>query len=110
MRRAALITSLRNVGYGASNVTIIRLRHGGRRFAVTGRAPLLASISSFQSDSLDAIEGVRQNLQESFRLTCHSRFPHDLARINHAEGRPLPRREQWAGKDDRGELDTETRN
>ena len=42
MRRAALITSLRNVGYGASNVTIFRLRHGGRRFAVTGRAPLRA--------------------------------------------------------------------
>ena len=80
MRRAALITSLRNVGYGASNVTIFRLRHGGRRFTVTGRAPLLASMSSFQSDSLDAIEGVRQDPQESFMLTCHPRFPHDLAR------------------------------
>jgi hypothetical protein len=80
MRRATLITSLRNVGYGASNVTIFRLRHGGRRFVVTGRAPLLASMSSFQSDSLDAIESARQNLQETFRLACHPRFPHDLAR------------------------------
>src|SRR5436190_11068346 len=37
----------------------------------------------FQSNSLEAIDAVRQNLQESFRLTCHSCFPHDLARIIH---------------------------
>jgi hypothetical protein len=39
--------------------------------------------SSFQPNSLEAIDGVRQNLQESFRLTRHPRFPHDLARIIH---------------------------
>src|SRR5215831_15054862 len=47
---------------------------------------------SFQSNSLEAIEGVRQNLQESFRLTCHPRFPHYLARVIHnADARFLDR-------------------
>src|SRR5262249_49158860 len=42
--------------------------------------------------SLEAIDGVRQNLQESFRLTRHPRFPHDLARIIHnADARFLDR-------------------
>src|SRR5262249_34442290 len=48
--------------------------------------------SSFQPDSLEAIDGVRQNLQQSFRLTRHPRFPHDLARIIHnADARLLDR-------------------
>src|SRR5262249_33645152 len=48
--------------------------------------------SSFQPNSLEAIDGVRQNLQQSFRFTCHPRFPHDLARIIHnADARFLDR-------------------
>src|SRR6266568_7636513 len=48
--------------------------------------------SSFQPNSLEAIDGVRQNLQESFRLTRHPRFPHGLARIIHdADARLLDR-------------------
>jgi hypothetical protein len=43
-------------------------------------------------NSLEAIDGVRQHLQESFRLTRHSHFPHDLARIIHdADARLLDR-------------------
>src|SRR5215472_12612728 len=48
--------------------------------------------SGFQSNSLEAIDGVRQHLQEGFRLTRHPRFPHDLARIIHdADARFLDR-------------------
>src|SRR5215470_6437545 len=40
----------------------------------------------------EAIDGVRQYLQESFRLTRHPRFPHDLACIIHdADARFLDR-------------------
>src|SRR5947209_2622370 len=48
--------------------------------------------SSFESNSLEAIDGVRQHLQQGFRLTRHFRFPHDLARIIHdADARFLDR-------------------
>src|SRR5258708_9503429 len=48
--------------------------------------------SSFQPNALEAIGIVRQHLQESFRLTRHPRFPHDLARIVHnADARFLDR-------------------
>src|SRR6266511_4472552 len=55
--------------------------------------PMLArQRSSFEPNSLEAIDGVRQNLQESFRLTRHPRFPHDLVRIIHdADARLLDR-------------------
>src|SRR5215471_7594094 len=39
--------------------------------------------SGFQPNSLEAIDGVRQHLQESFRLTRHPRFPHDLTCVIH---------------------------
>src|SRR6516162_4741174 len=45
-----------------------------------------------QPNSLEAIDGLRKHLQESFRLTRHSRFPHDVARIIHnADARLLDR-------------------
>src|SRR5262249_45762160 len=45
-----------------------------------------------QANSLEASGGVRQHLQEGFRLTRHPRFPHDLARIIHdADARFLDR-------------------
>src|SRR5207342_3664149 len=48
--------------------------------------------SSFQPNSLEAINGIRKHLQESFGLTRHSHFPHDLARIIHnADARFLDR-------------------
>src|SRR6266568_796865 len=48
--------------------------------------------SSFQPNALEAIDGVRQHLQESFRLTRHSRFPRSLAHIIHnADARFLDR-------------------
>src|SRR5262249_38321959 len=48
--------------------------------------------SGFQPDSLEAIDGVRQHLQQSLRLTRRPRFPHDLARIIHnADARFLDR-------------------
>src|SRR6516225_6535418 len=48
--------------------------------------------SSFQSNSLEPIDVVRQHLQESFRLTRHPRFPHDLTRVIHdADARFLDR-------------------
>jgi hypothetical protein len=48
--------------------------------------------SGFQPNPLEAIDGVRQHLQQSFRLTRHSRFSNDLARIIHdADARFLDR-------------------
>src|SRR5215831_8856187 len=48
--------------------------------------------SSFQPNSLEAINGIRKHLQQSFGLTRHSHFPHDLARIIHnADARFLDR-------------------
>jgi hypothetical protein len=42
-----------------------------------------------------AIDGVGQDLQKSFRLTRHPRFPHDVARIIHnADARLLDRNVQ----------------
>src|SRR5499426_4089376 len=65
--------------------------HRQARFGQNAVKPLRQR-SGFQPNSLEAIEGVRQNLQESFRLTCHPRFPHDLARIIHnADARLLDR-------------------
>src|SRR5262249_13455531 len=65
--------------------------HRQARFGENAVKPLRQR-SSFQPDSLEAIDGVRQNLQQSFRLTRHPRFPHDLARIIHnADARLLDR-------------------
>src|SRR6266480_2366771 len=65
--------------------------HWQARFGENAVKPLRQR-SSFQPNSLEAIDGVRQNLQESFRLTRHPRFPHDLARIIHdADTRLLDR-------------------
>src|SRR6266508_2976057 len=63
--------------------------HWQARFGENAVKPLRQR-SSFQPNSLEVVEG--QNLQESFRLTCHSRFLHDLARIIHnADARLLDR-------------------
>src|SRR6266550_9429187 len=35
----------------------------------------------FQSDPLEAVDRVPQNLQQSFRLACYLHFPHDPARV-----------------------------
>jgi hypothetical protein len=60
----------------------LNTNHWQARFGENAVKPLRQR-SSFQLNSLEAIDGVRQNLQESFRLTRHPRFPHDLARIIH---------------------------
>src|SRR5437899_7548023 len=65
--------------------------HWQARFGENAVKPLRQR-SSFQPNSLEAIDGVRQHLQESFRLTRHPRLPHDLARIIHnADARLLDR-------------------
>src|SRR5262249_52399955 len=65
--------------------------HGQARFGENAVKPLRQR-SSFQPNSLEPIDVVRQHLQESFRLTRHPRFPHDLARIIHdADARLLDR-------------------
>ena len=65
--------------------------HRQARFGENAVKPLRQG-SGFQPNSLEAIDGVRQRLRESFRFTCHSRFPHDLARIIHdADARLLDR-------------------
>src|SRR5258708_21546291 len=86
----------------AVGVVDLRLQHGPHvprlntnhrqaRFGENAVKPLRQR-SSFQPDSLEGIDGVRQNLQQSFRLTRHPRFPHDLARIVHnADARFLDR-------------------
>jgi hypothetical protein len=53
---------------------------------------LLRQRLGFQPNSLEAIAGVHQHLQQSFRLARYPRFPHDLARIIHdADARFLDR-------------------
>jgi hypothetical protein len=48
-----------------------------------------------EPNSLEAIDGVRQNLQESFRLTRRLHFPYDPARVIHdADARLLDRNVQ----------------
>src|SRR6266478_3954475 len=69
----------------------LNTNHRQTRFRENAVKPLRQR-SSFQPNSLEAIDGVRQNLQESFRLTRHPRFPDDLARIIHdADARFLDR-------------------
>src|SRR5205809_6461377 len=73
------------------HVSRLNTHHWQARFGENAVKPLRQR-SSFQPNSLEAIDGVRQNLQESFRLTRHPRFPHDLARIIHdADARLLDR-------------------
>src|SRR5258708_38921791 len=73
------------------HVSRLNTNHWQARFGENAVKPLRQR-SSFQPNSLEAIDGVRQNLQESFRLTRHPRFPHDLARIIHdADARLLDR-------------------
>src|SRR6266478_4179948 len=69
----------------------LNTNHRQTRFRENAVKPLRQR-SGFQPNSLEAIDGVRQNLQESFRLTRHPRFSHDLARIIHnADARFLDR-------------------
>src|SRR6266567_711620 len=69
----------------------LNTNHWQARFGENAVKPLRQR-SSFQPNSFEAIDGVRQNLQESFRLTRHPRFPDDLARIIHdADARFLDR-------------------
>src|SRR5271170_3339379 len=45
-----------------------------------------------QSDTLETVDRVPQNLQQSFRLACDPYFPHDPARVIHnADARLLDR-------------------
>src|SRR6266508_3043418 len=92
LRYAARIVAVRLVDLRPQHgphVPCLNTDHWQARFGENAVKPLRQR-PSFQSNSLEAVEG--QNLQESFRLTCHSRFPHDLARIIHnADARLLDR-------------------
>src|SRR5882724_2510556 len=92
LRYAARIVAVRLVDLRRQHgphVPCLNTDHWQARFGENAVKPLRQQ-PSFQSNSLEAVEG--QNLQESFRLTCHSRFPHDLARIIHnADARLLDR-------------------
>src|SRR5215472_3231350 len=69
----------------------LNANHRQARFNENAVKPLRQR-TGFQPNSLEAIDGVRQNLQQRFRLTRHPRFPHDLARIIHnADARLLDR-------------------
>src|SRR6266699_6958745 len=69
----------------------LNTNHWQARFGENAVKPLRQR-PSFQSNALEAIDGVRQNLQESLRLTRHPHFPHDLAGIIHdADARLLDR-------------------
>src|SRR5262249_61297072 len=77
-----------------STACMCRVSNTDHRQACFGEGAVkpLRQRPSFQSNSLEAIERVRQNLQESFRLTRNPRFPHDPARIIHnADARLLDR-------------------
>src|SRR6202007_3252363 len=65
--------------------------HWQARFGENAVKPLRQR-SGFQPKALEAIDIVRQHLQESFRLTRHPHFPPDLAGIIHnADARLLDR-------------------
>src|SRR5437016_13500545 len=63
-----------------SHVSCLNTNHWQARFGENAVKPLRQR-SSFQPNSLEAIDGVRQNLQQSFRFARYPRFPHDLARV-----------------------------
>src|SRR6516162_9122570 len=94
LRYAARIVAVRLVDLRPQHgphVPCLNTDHRQARFGEAAVKPLRQR-PSFQSNSLEAVEGVRQNLQESFRLTRHPRFSHDLARIIHnADARLLDR-------------------
>ena len=89
-------------GIVAIGLVDLRLQHGAHvprlntnhrqaRFGENAVKPLRQR-SGFQPNSLEAIGFVRQHLQESFGLTRHPHFPHNLARIIHnADARFLDR-------------------
>src|SRR5262249_18624906 len=73
------------------HVPRLNAHHRRARFGENAVKPLRQR-SGFQPNSLEAIDGVRQRRQQGFRLTCHPRFLHDLARIIHdADARFLDR-------------------
>src|SRR5260221_14479143 len=94
LRYAARIVAVRLVDLRLQHgphVPRLNTNHWQARFGENAVKPLRQR-SSFQPNSLEAIDGVRQHLQESFRLTHHPRFPHDLARVIHdADARFLDR-------------------
>src|SRR6202022_2581399 len=53
--------------------------------AIGGKADkrMMAVDVCFQSDPLEAVDRVPQNLQQSFWLACYLHFPHDPARVIH---------------------------
>src|SRR5262249_39627239 len=57
-------------------VACLDTNHWQARFGENAVKPLRQR-SSFQPNSLEVIDGVRQDLQQSLRFTCHPRFPHD---------------------------------
>src|SRR5262245_51616053 len=73
------------------HVPRLNTNHRQARFGENAVKPLRQR-SGFQPNSLEAIGVVRKHLQESFRLTGHPHFPHNLARIIHnADARFLDR-------------------
>src|SRR6266702_8336362 len=94
LRYAARIVAVRLVDLclqHGSHVSRLNTNHRQARFGESSEKPLRQR-SGFQPNSLEAIVGVRQHLQESFRLTRHPRFPHDLTRVIHdADARLLDR-------------------
>src|SRR5215471_17345183 len=94
LRHAARIVAVRLVDLRLQHrphMSRLNADHRQARFGQNAVKPLRQR-SGFQPNLLEAIDGVRQNLQQSFRLTRHSRFPHDLARIIHdADARFLER-------------------
>src|SRR6266516_1846174 len=94
LRYAARIVAVRLVDLRLQHrlhVPRLNADHRQARFGENAVKPLRQR-PSFQPNTLEAIDGVRQNLQESFRLTRHPRFPHGLARIIHdADARLLDR-------------------
>src|SRR6266699_6078261 len=85
---AVCLVDLRQHG---PHMSRLNTNHWQARFGENAVKPLRQR-SSFESNSLEAIDGVRQHLQQGFRLTSHFRFPHDLARISHdADARFLDR-------------------
>src|SRR5262249_47679684 len=82
----------------SSTGTFLRgIRAPGRRRRISSsgkswKLRMTRAATTSRANPLEAIVLLRQHLQESFRLTRHSHFPHDLARIIHnADARLLDR-------------------
>src|SRR6516164_5986194 len=92
MPRASLRSVLLICAFSTARMCRVSTQITGKLASASALNSHCDSGPAFQSNPLETIVVVRQHLQQSFRLTRHPHFPHNLARVIHnADARFLDR-------------------